>query len=137
MAAEQGIQHGPQAIHVARGPELIDPALGLFGAHVGRRAERRAGRRLGRAGQPDRRGRLRTRLAVLRSQGLGALRVGSQLRATRGPARRRDPDRAARPAASAAKTFARPQSTTSDSLNGPSRTFAGFRSRWSTPRLWA
>ncbi len=34
-------------------------------------------------------------------------------------------------------TLARPQSTTSDSLNGPSRMLAGFKSRWSTPRLCA
>ena len=34
-------------------------------------------------------------------------------------------------------SLAIPQSTTSVSPYGPSRMFAGLRSRWSTPRLWA
>ena len=32
---------------------------------------------------------------------------------------------------------ASPQSTTSVSPNGPRRMFSGFKSRWTTPRLWA
>ena len=39
--------------------------------------------------------------------------------------------------AAAGSTLARPQSTTCTSPKAPTMMFAGFRSRWITPRAWA
>ena len=48
-AGQQAVERRAQAVDVARGPEALEVARGLLGAHVGRRAQRRAGQRLGAA----------------------------------------------------------------------------------------
>ena len=49
LAAEQGVEHRAQAVHVARRAEPVELPLGLLGAHEGRSAERRPGDGVGRA----------------------------------------------------------------------------------------
>ena len=60
-AGQELVERRAQAVDVAGGPHLVEVAAGLLGAHVGRRADRRAGLRL-----PGMRPRPRRRQARLR-----------------------------------------------------------------------
>ena len=54
LAGQQAIERGAEAVDVGARPEVVEVARGLLGAHVGRRAQRRAGQRLGTCRWPTR-----------------------------------------------------------------------------------
>ena len=110
-AGQEVVEGGAQAVDVAGRAEQVEPAGGLLGAHVGGRADDRAGLGLGRAARPRRAG--------------ARPRAGGR-RVVDGPG---SPDRP--------RALARPQSTTRVSPYWPTITLSGLRSRCRTPRLWA
>ena len=54
LAGEQAIERGAQAVDVGARAEAVEVAGRLLGAHISRRAQRRAGQRIGRSRWPRR-----------------------------------------------------------------------------------